>query len=122
MLFKKALYEELGVEEYVLFDPLAEYLEPPLQGYRLVAGQYEPLPEHEGQEGERGLRSNVLDTVLQAKEKELALYDRETGERLLPPQRAYERLREETQARRAAEAEVTRLRAELARLQDEQRS
>lgn len=81
------------MEEYVLFDPLAEYLEPPLQGYRLVAGQYEPLPEHEGQEGERGLRSNMLDTVLRAKEKELALYDRETGERLLPPQRAYERLR-----------------------------
>lgn len=126
LLFKKALYEELGVEEYILFDPLAEYLEPPLQGYRLVAGQYEPLPEHKEEDGKRELRSDVLDTILRAGERELALYDRETGERLLPPQRAYERLRavearvaEEAAARRAAEAEVARLRAELARLQDE---
>jgi len=33
---KKGVYERLGVEEYFLFDPLGEYLQPRLQGYRLV--------------------------------------------------------------------------------------
>ena len=37
---KRALYEWMGVSEYVLYDPLGEYLDPPLQGYRLVGGRY----------------------------------------------------------------------------------
>ena len=40
---KRGLYEELGVQEYFLFDPLGEYLKPPLRGYRLVQGSYVPL-------------------------------------------------------------------------------
>jgi Uma2 family endonuclease len=40
---KKALYERLGVEEYVLYDPLGEYLDPRIQGYRLVRGRYQPI-------------------------------------------------------------------------------
>ena len=40
---KKALYERLGVEEYVLYDPLGEYLDPRIQGYRLVNGRYQPI-------------------------------------------------------------------------------
>jgi Uma2 family endonuclease len=35
---KWELYAGLGVHKYFLFDPLEEYLEPPLQGYRLVGG------------------------------------------------------------------------------------
>ena len=31
---KRALYAMLGVREYFLYDPLGEYLQPPLQGYR----------------------------------------------------------------------------------------
>jgi Uma2 family endonuclease len=46
---KKNLYARLGVEEYFLDDPLDEYLEPALQGYRLVRGRYEPIePDEEG--------------------------------------------------------------------------
>jgi Uma2 family endonuclease len=32
---KRAVYAMLGVREYFLYDPLGEYLRPPLQGYRL---------------------------------------------------------------------------------------
>src|SRR4051812_7653664 len=35
---KKALYEQIGVKEIVLFDLYGEYLIPRLQGYRLVKG------------------------------------------------------------------------------------
>ncbi|HIQ04889.1 MAG TPA: Uma2 family endonuclease [Anaerolineae bacterium] len=42
--WKFGLYQGLGVQEYFLFDPLAEYFEPPLQGYRLVERRYEPIP------------------------------------------------------------------------------
>jgi len=37
---KKELYARLQVAEYFLYDPLAEWLKPALQGYRLVNGDY----------------------------------------------------------------------------------
>lgn len=41
---KRALYEELGVVEYLLFDPEAEYLEPAFQAFRLGTDRsYEPV-------------------------------------------------------------------------------
>jgi hypothetical protein len=36
-------YQQLGVREYFLFDPLHEYLPQPLIGYRLIGNEYEPL-------------------------------------------------------------------------------
>ncbi|MDH3603035.1 MAG: Uma2 family endonuclease, partial [Candidatus Tectomicrobia bacterium] len=41
---KRALYAMLGVREYFLYDPLGEYLQPALQGYRLRGDDYEPIP------------------------------------------------------------------------------
>lgn len=40
---KRDVYANLGVPEYFLYDPYAEYLSPPLQGFRLVRGRYVPL-------------------------------------------------------------------------------
>jgi hypothetical protein len=40
---KMELYAQHGVQEYVLFDPLKECLEPQLQGFRLVDGSYMPM-------------------------------------------------------------------------------
>ena len=40
---KRAVYAMLGVREYFLYDPLGEYLRPPLQGYRLQDGKYQRL-------------------------------------------------------------------------------
>ncbi len=122
---KKGLYESLEVKEYFLFDPLNEYLRPRLQGFRLVNGLYQPLPLVEEQ-----LESEQLDLRLKAAIHMLDLFDRQTGRRLLPPmesaaaleqaetrmQETETRMREEVEARRAAEAEVARLREELARL------
>ncbi|HEX9945115.1 MAG TPA: Uma2 family endonuclease [Thermoanaerobaculia bacterium] len=46
---KKTIYERLGVEEYFLFDPLGDYLDPRLQGFRLAGGRYEKArPEVDG--------------------------------------------------------------------------
>src|SRR2546425_11543773 len=37
---KMRVYAQMGVAEYFLYDPLGDWLEPPLQGYRLEGDQY----------------------------------------------------------------------------------
>ena len=41
---KREVYASLGVSEYFLYEPRAEYLAPPLQGFRLHEGAYRALP------------------------------------------------------------------------------
>jgi hypothetical protein len=102
----------LGVQEYFLYDPLGEYLRPPLQGYRLQEGEYQRLPS--GGEGE--LVTQVLGVELRVEAGRLRVVDLASGERLLTPAEAQTARRAEAAARQAAEAELERLRAELARL------
>jgi Uma2 family endonuclease len=79
---KWALYERLGVEEYFLHDPLGEWLTPPLQGYRLVGGKYQPiLPEPDGT-----LVSRTTGLGLRREGVHLRLLDLASGE-LLPTDR-----------------------------------
>ena len=90
---KHELYARLGVTEYFLFDPLGEYLRPPLQGHRLAQDHYVTLrPAADG-----SLRSAVLGLELHPRGESLRLFDPE-GQRWLPPPQ------EETATRRAAEA------------------
>jgi len=113
---KKGVYEMLGVREYFLFDPLEEYLAPPLQGYRLAEEGYQKIEDWP-------LVSEVLGLELRTERGLLRLYDVETGEKLLSPLEA-EDARRQAEARaeaaearaEAAEAAVERLRAELAAL------
>ncbi len=99
---KKTLYAMLGVQEYFLCDPLGEYLVPPLQGFDLERGDYvRMLPESDG-----ALVSRELGLRLRLENHSLRLIDVKTGEALLTPAEAQEK-------RRAAEAEVERLREEL---------
>lgn len=97
----KGLYRLLEVQEYVLFDHTGgEYFRPPLQGYRLVKGQYEPIGE------DTSVRSEVLGVEFRIEDARLRLYDANTGEHLPPPDEAL----------RAAEARIAKLEAELEHL------
>jgi Uma2 family endonuclease len=115
---KKALCARLGVDEYFLYDPEADVVKPPLQGFRLVEGDYrriEPRPDG-------SVESKALGLVLRLDDQlRLRAVDARTGERLLRPEEARERAREaereRDQARRErdqAQREIARLRRELA--------
>ena len=122
---KRALYAMLGVREYFLYDPLGEYLRPPLQGYRLLEGEYQRvLPGNQGE-----LVSQALSLELRVQDGQLQVINPITGERLLTPAEAHAAQRTEAAARQAtevraalAEAELERLQGELARLRGETRT
>jgi Uma2 family endonuclease len=103
---KPALYGQLRVPEYFLFDLTRDYLEPPLQGHRLIGGRYDPIAA----DAQGGLVSEQLGLRLHAEGRQLMLSRLDTGQRLLT---AEEELQIEAEARRAAEAEVARLREQL---------
>jgi Uma2 family endonuclease len=103
----------LRVREYFLFDPFEEHLDPSLQGYRLVAGRYEPIPMLKG-----GMPSEVLGLELQRDDVELRFYNPETG-KLLPAVHELDREIEMLDLARR-EAEVARREAEVARREAEQ--
>jgi len=111
---KPALYAQLGIPEYFIFEPDSEYLEPPqkgyldppLQGYRLAAGGFErivPDAENRLESLELGLKLRLEDGQLQ-----LTTLD---GKRLM------------TGAEEAAlaHAKATQAQAEAARLAEENR-
>jgi Uma2 family endonuclease len=119
---KRALYAMLGVKEYFLYDPLGEYLQPPLQGYRLQEGEYERMLATDPDR----FVSQVLGLELRLIDGLLYLVRPATGERLLSPaeaqaaRRAAEaRAAQEAAARQAAEARATLAEAELQRLRAE---
>jgi Uma2 family endonuclease len=103
---KFSLYQDvLKVQEYFLFDPHAEYLKPPLQGFRLYRGRYVPIKAVKGR-----LPSKVLGLHLERNGKELRLYDPVTQTWLPTPREALS----------SAEAEIARLRQELEALRQRQ--
>ena len=54
---KRDIYRDiLQVREYFLFDPNDEYLDPPLQGFRLVDGDYQPIEPVNGRLPSEALR------------------------------------------------------------------
>jgi len=117
LMKKFEIYRDvLRVGEYFLFDPFEEYLDPSLQGYRLVADRYEPIPMIKG-----GMPSEVLGLELQRDDVELKFYNPETG-KLLPSvhelAREFDLVRCEAEAARLKE-EVARREAEAARLKEE---
>ena len=119
---KLILYRDvLKVQEYFLFDPRDKTLAgAALAGYRLIDGQYVPIPETEGR-----LASEVLGLHLEVSGGELRLYDPRRGVYLPTPrendeardrqaaaedqaQRDREALEREATARAAAEDQAQR--------------
>ncbi len=140
LVHKRAIYQNImKVKEYFLFDPFEEHLTPPLQGYRLENEIYERIEPIEGR-----LPSQILGLQLEATDEEVRLFDPVTkvwlrtpeevqteleaseAERLrndkalkkaLAQSRREAKAREEAEAaKRRSEAEVERLRRELAKL------
>lgn len=86
---KRELYERLRIPEYFLFDPEDRFIDPPLQGFRLVKGRYEPIvPAEDG-----SLVSEQLGLRMKAEGTLLRLIDLKTGKPVL------------TRAERAAQEE-----------------
>ena len=96
------------VKEYFVFDPLAEYLDPPLIGFRMAQGELQPIKPVKA-----ALTSKVLGLALSRDGNRLILRDAATGAHVLT---AVE------QRAAAAEAENARLKAELAALRKQKPS
>lgn len=98
---KFAVYQDIWkVKEYFLFDPLGDYLDPPLRGYRMNRGELRSIKPTGGV-----LTSRSLGLNLEHEGARLVLRDPTTGAEVLTPAEA---------ERDAALAEVARLKAELA--------
>jgi Uma2 family endonuclease len=89
----------LRVKEYFLFDLFGDYLKPPLQGYRLRAGQYQAIRPIQGR-----LPSKILELHLERRGTDLRLYNPTTNQGLPTPQ---ERIAQ-------GEEELERLRRQIA--------
>lgn len=113
---KPELYRQLSIPEYFLFDPTEDYLDPPLQGYRLAEGRYVRLAA----DPDGGLLCEQLGLRLQPVRRQLMFFRLDTGDRLLTAEESRQAEADarqlEAEARRVAEAEVARLRGELRRL------
>ncbi|MFN6464218.1 MAG: Uma2 family endonuclease [Nostoc sp. DedVER02] len=104
MGFKKTLYEQLGVQEYWLFDPKGEWIKEQLQGYRLRGEMYEPITDS---------RCEPLQLRLQIEGQLIGFYREDTGEKLLIPEELAEALKQERLAREQAQSQVERLKEQL---------
>ena len=102
---KKALCQHLGIAEYFLYDPEGDVVKPPLQGFRLEAGRYEPIaPDTDGH-----LASAALGIIFRLDEAlRLHARDASTGELLLRPEEVRARAEDESTARRRAEEQLER--------------
>jgi Uma2 family endonuclease len=106
--FKKTLYEQLGVQEYWLFDPKGEWIEETLQGYRLRGEIYEPITDS---------RSEPLQLRLVVEGKLIGFYREDTGEKLLIPDELSQALQQESQARQLAEERAEQTQQQLAEME-----
>jgi Uma2 family endonuclease len=122
---KPAIYEQAGIQEYVIVDWTLQDLRLYLLGYRLDgSGCYRPIePDAKGR-----LLSETADVWFQASPdgERVLVFEYPSGRRVLnlleqkkKAKVAEDKASRETEARRAAEEEIARLRAEIERLRGE---
>jgi Uma2 family endonuclease len=106
-ILKKTLYEQLGVQEYWLFDPKGEWIPEKLQGYRLQGETYQAITD--GYSAPLQLRLEVEDQLI-------GFYRQDTGEKLLMPTELAEALRQTEMKLEAERQPAERLAAQLREL------
>ncbi|MEG4115472.1 Uma2 family endonuclease [Microcoleus sp. Pol12A6] len=99
---KQEIYRALGVREYFQYDPSGDYLNPIVQGVRLINNQYEPIVANNIAFDTLWLFSEVLGLELHLISGELRFRVPETGEFLKTH-------KEENQGRLAAELTLRQL-------------
>lgn len=117
---KRRIYADMGVTEYVRFDPTGNYFTPALVLETLDGTEYREQPLTTGDDGNLRAHSAVLGLdIAVAPDLTLRLYDPATGEWLRTHQESDAALQDSEAARQAAEAEVARLREQLEQLQQQ---
>lgn len=110
---KWRLYEELGVQEYFIFDPEYDYLDDPLVGYKLENGKYVDLEIKD-----RRVKSEALELELVDTGETLRLFD-PVSQHFLPnfqeASAAQQQLEAALQAEKDAQLRAAELEATLAR-------
>jgi Uma2 family endonuclease len=108
--YKPQVYGRIGVGEYFLYDPSAEYLDPPLQGFGLQGGIYQRIEA----DARGALLCQPLGITLRLEEGRLVMRDAGTDEVLRTEAEAKEAARQREKAAREA-AEAARQREKAAR-------
>lgn len=122
---KRGLYAYLGVKEYFQYDPTSDYLQPPLQGFRLIEGNYLQIPS-QTEDGKLSVFSQVLGLELQRfDDGEMRFYNPNTGKKLNSPlendqarQEAEKGRQQAEQARQQAEYEMSLEQQKVAKLEE----
>jgi Uma2 family endonuclease len=110
---KPETYRSLGVREYFQYDPSGDYLNPILQGVRLVNNQYEPIEANNIAFDTLWLYSEVLGLELHIVSGELRFRNPQTGEFLKTHEEEQQGRLAEQQARLAAESALRELVSQL---------
>lgn len=140
LVAKYYIYARIGVREYFLFDPYSEALHTKLRGFRLEGGEYTPMHGTSLHSEVLGLELRVEDSLLRLynpktgerlrnpEETEIALRLEKTvrqaaedkaEDESVARQAAEAKAAEESAARQAAEDKIAAAEAEIARLREQ---
>ncbi len=107
--------DEWKVKEYFLFDAYEDYLDPSMQGFRLIDGRFVPIREKDGR-----LPSRVLGLDLERSGPELRFWNPETGRWILTDAEYAEEQRRNAEEQRRNAEEQKKLAEEQTNIAEEQ--